>query len=314
MRSVAEEVRAGLTGPGPKRLPSHLLYDDLGSSLFEAITRLPEYGLTRADERILTRHARDLASAVPTTAAVAELGSGTGRKTRWVLEAVTSAREVRYLPIDLSSSALARCRAELSDLERVRIEPIAANYLEGLERAVREAGGGDSSPLLVLFLGSTIGNFEPREGEEFLGRVRRLLRSGDSLLLGTDLVQSPSRLIRAYDDELGVTAAFNRNLLVRLNRELDAGFDVSRFEHEARWNEADCRVEMHLVAREAMRVRIGALGITAEFEPGETIWTESSYKFGPADPAAMGARAGFTLAEAWTDEEWPFAETLLRVP
>lgn len=311
MRALADEVRDGLAGPGPKRIPSHLLYDDLGSALFEAITHLPEYGLTRADERILSRHAREIVCAAGTPGVVAELGSGTGRKTRWILEALAADREVRYFPIDLSPSALARCRAELSDLDWVRVEPVEASYLEGLERAVRMAG---PERLLVLFLGSTIGNFEPLGAEEFLGRVRRSLRSGDSLLLGTDLVQSPSRLIRAYDDELGVTAAFNRNLLVRLNRDLDAGFDVSRFEHEARWSDAECRVEMHLVAREAMRVRIGALGLEVAFEPGETIWTESSYKYAPAEPAAMGARAGFTPAETWTDEEWPFAETLLLVP
>jgi L-histidine Nalpha-methyltransferase len=312
VRSVADEVRAGLAGPGPKRLPSHLLYDELGSALFEAITHLPEYGLTRADERILCRNARDIVRAAGASVEVAELGSGSGRKTRWILEALAPERPTRYFPIDLSTTALARCRVELSDIERVRIDPIEADYLEGLTRAARETG--PFQRLLVLFLGSTIGNFEPREAEAFLGRVRATLRPRDALLLGTDLVQSPSRLLRAYDDALGVTAAFNRNLLVRLNRELDAGFDVSRFEHEARWNEAECRVEMHLVARGAERVTIGSLGLTIELEPGETIWTESSYKYPPGGAAALGARAGFTPRGTWTNEEWPFEETLLVVP
>jgi L-histidine Nalpha-methyltransferase len=312
VRSVADEVRAGLTGPGPKRLPSHLLYDELGSELFEAITHLPEYGLTRADERILTRGAGEIVGAAGMPAAVAELGSGTGRKTRWVLEALGAEREARYLPIDLSRSALERCRVELSSVRRVPVEPIHADYLAGLERAVDRTD--HTGPLLVLFLGSTIGNFEPREAEEFLRQVRARLRTGDALLLGTDLVHSPSRLIPAYDDALGVTAAFNRNLLVRLNRELGAEFDVARFEHEARWNDVDRRVEMHLVSREAQRIRIGTLGLTVELEPGETIWTESSYKYAPGDPESMGSHAGFVPGPAWTDEEWPFAETLLQVP
>lgn len=312
MRTTADEVRVGLTGLGPKRLPSHLLYDDLGSALFEAITHLPEYGLTRADERILSRHARAIVRASGSPAAVVELGSGTGRKTRWLLEALAAEREARYLPIDLSASALERCRVEMSGIPRVRIEPLVSDYLRGLERAVRTVGA--SERILVLFLGSTIGNFEPREAETFLGEVRSRLRPGDGLLLGTDLVRSPSRLVPAYDDALGVTAAFNLNVLVRLNRELGAEFDVSQFEHEARWNEAESRVEMHLVAREAQEVRIADLDLAIVMEPGETIWTESSYKYASADPAAMGARAGFTPAEAWTDAEWPFAETLLRVP
>jgi L-histidine N-alpha-methyltransferase len=312
VRALADEVRDGLAGPGPKRLPSHLLYDALGSSLFEAITRLPEYGLTRADERVLSRNARDIVRAAGAPAVVAELGSGSGRKTRWILEAIASReeRETRYFPIDLSASALARCRAELSEIPRVRVDPIEADYLPGLARAVRDAG---SERVLVLFLGSTIGNLEPRDAEAFLGQVRGTLRPGDALLLGTDLERSPARLIPAYDDALGVTAAFNRNLLVRLKRELGACFDVSRFEHEARWNEAAGRVEMHLVAREAMDVTIPALGITVAFEPGETIWTESSYKYAPGDPAAIGSRAGFVPGDAWIDEEWPFAETLLLV-
>ncbi|HET9252330.1 MAG TPA: L-histidine N(alpha)-methyltransferase [Candidatus Eisenbacteria bacterium] len=312
MRALKEEVREGLTGPGPKRLPSHLLYDDLGSALFEAITHLPEYGLTRADARILSRNARDIVRAAGAPGAVAELGSGSGRKTRWILEALADReeREIRYFPIDLSASALAQCRVELGDIPRVRIELIEADYLAGLERAVR--GAGATERLLVLFLGSTIGNFEPREAEEFLRRVRGVLRSGDALLLGTDLMRSPSRLIPAYDDSLGVTAAFNRNILVRLNRELGAGVDVTRFEHEARWNEAESRVEMHLVARE--RAMVASNGIRVELEPGETIWTESSYKYAPGDAAAMGERAGFVAGGTWTDEEWPFAETLLQVP
>jgi len=303
------EVRAGLLGPGPKRLPATLLYDELGTALFEAISYLPEYGLTRADERILTRHSPAIARTLPPPLLVAELGSGSGRKTRWLLEALASHQTTRYFPIDISAAALAHCVGELGRLRAVRLEPIHSNYIAGLVDVASRRGRGER--LLVLFLGSTIGNFEPDAARAFLREVRGTLRTGDALLLGTDLVKAPSTLLRAYDDTLGVTAAFNRNLLLRMNRELGATFDLALFRHQARWREAERRVEMHLVAVRAHEVPVPALDLKLSFREGESIWTESSYKFQREDVERMAAGAGFSCLAQWVDDEWPFAETLL---
>ncbi|HZI89026.1 MAG TPA: L-histidine N(alpha)-methyltransferase [Candidatus Polarisedimenticolia bacterium] len=305
---MAQDVRAGLGGPDPKTLPSRYLYDDLGSALFDAIGYLPEYGLTRADERILRAHAGEIAQAMPGKCAVAELGSGTGRKTRWLLEALSSRRPVPYFPIDISSAALERCELELSRIPNVRVDPIEADYLSGLSLVASQRRGNER--LLVLFLGSTIGNFEPSEASEFLTEVRRRLRPGDGFLLGTDLVKPARILVPAYDDALGVTAAFNLNLLRRLNLELDADFDPRRFEHQARWNESARRVEMHLVAKAAHTVRIQGAELEVPFQVGETIWTESSYKFEPDEPRRLCERSGYALEGQWLDFEWPFAESL----
>jgi dimethylhistidine N-methyltransferase len=305
---LAQAVRAGLGRDGQKTLPSRFLYDALGSALFEAIGFLPEYGLTRADERILARCAPEIAALLPGPIAVAELGAGSGRKTRHVLAAIAAQRETTYFPIDVSPSALERCRAEMSSLERVRIETLEADYLEGLRRAAGRRTAGER--LLVMFVGSTIGNFDPPAAGDFLRAVRGTLSRGDALLLGADLVKPASLVIAAYDDALGVTAAFDKNLLVRINRELKGDFDLTRFSHEARWNAGERRVEMHLVARDAHAVTIGALGMTVAFRAGESIWTESSYKFERVQPAAMAHEAGFECVCQWTDPEWPFAEAL----
>ena len=307
--ALALEVREGLTGPGPKRLPSTLLYDTLGSALFDTISHLPEYGLTRADERILRGHAAEIVQPLASPVVVAELGSGTGRKTRWILGALGARQATRYYPIDISRAALIRCEAELGRIPSVRLESIEADYLTGLRAVAARRPAGQR--LLLLFLGSTIGNFEPAEGRGFLRAVRDLLKTGDGLLLGTDLVKPVKTLLAAYDDALGVTAAFNRNLLVRLNRDLEADFDLTLFEHKARWNEAERRVEMHLVARRANVVTLRALDTTVSFRAGESIWTESSYKFQPEDVGRLAERTGFRLAGQWLDREWPFAESLL---
>jgi dimethylhistidine N-methyltransferase len=303
-------VRAGLAGSGPKSLPSRLLYDDLGSALFEAITRLPEYGLTRADDRVLHAHAAEIAGFARPPLAVAELGSGSGRKARAILEAAARRQpELTYHPIDLSEAALAQSRVELGGIRGVGIGPILATYTDGLSRAIEETRLGER--LLVLFLGGTIGNFDRQEAVRFLGDIRSRLRPGDGFLVGTDLMKPVPTLIAAYDDSLGVTAAFNKNLLVRLNRELGATFDLARFDHQARWNEAERRIEMHLVSRSTHAVALGTLGIDVEFREGETIWTESSYRYEKDELPAMAARAGFDCLAQWVDEEWPFAETLL---
>ncbi len=306
---LGAEIRAGLEEPQGKRLPPRFLYDDLGSALFEAITLLPEYGLSRADERILRAHAQEIARLAPAPSLVAELGSGSGKKTRPLLEALAARRALRYLPIDISPAALGRCRIEMDRLAAVRFEPIAAEFLEGLREATARRRGAE--PLLVLFLGSTIGNFERPADERFLRAVRRSLAPGDALLLGTDLLKPVPTLLAAYDDALGVTAAFDLNLLVRLNREFDADFDLSAFAHEARWNAGARRIEMHLVARRAESVTLTGLELRVHFRAGESLWTESSHKYAPEEPAELARRAGFRCAARWQDREWPFAESLL---
>jgi len=309
IEELIQDVRSGLLGPGPKRLPSRYLYDDLGSALFDAIGYLPEYGLTRADERILRRHAGEIIQAMRPPFMVAELGSGGGRKTRWLLEALGTEQPTSYYPIDISSAALERCALELGRLPAVHVEPIEADYHDGL--SIVASRRRKDERLLLLFLGSTIGNFEPSEARDFLREVRGWLRPGDGFLLGTDLVKPEPTLIAAYDDALGVTAAFNLNLLRRLNRELDAEFDLENFYHEARWNAEHRRVEMHLVARMAHVVRIGAIGLGVTFRAGESIWTESSYKFDPEEPERISRQLPFVPARQWLDRKWPFAESLL---
>ncbi|TMQ58876.1 MAG: L-histidine N(alpha)-methyltransferase [Candidatus Eisenbacteria bacterium] len=309
LEELAADVRAGMGGPGAKRLPSRYLYDDLGSALFEAIGFLPEYGLTRADERILRAHAGEIVARLPGPITVAELGSGSGRKTRWILEALAPRGSTTYYPIDISRAALARCALELGQLPSVRVEPVEEDYLRGLsEVAARRV---DKNRLLLLFLGSTIGNFEPAQARDFIREIGWRLRPGDGFLLGTDLLKPVPTLLAAYDDTLGVTAAFNLNLLLRLNRELDADFDPGSFAHEARWSAAEKRIEMHLVARRAHAVQIRATDMRVLFRERETIWTESSYKFEREDAVRLAKQAGFECSSQWVDREWPFAESLL---
>ncbi len=306
---LAADVRAGLGGAGQKSLPSRYLYDDLGSALFEAIGSLPEYGLTRADERILMSYASEIVAAMRGPITVAELGSGSGRKTRWILEALGTGRPARYYPIDISRAALDRCELELSRLPSVTVETVEADYLSGLSLVASRRRSDER--MLLLFLGSTIGNFERAEAGEFIREVRRRLRPGDGFLIGADLVKPAPALIAAYDDALGVTAAFNLNLLCRINRELDANFDLELFQHDARWNAAERRVEMHLVAHGAHTVRIEGIDLGVTFRAGESIWTESSYKFDPDELGLVAKRARFAVAGQWVDRQWPFAETLL---
>ena len=230
----AADVRAGLTKPQQKELLSKYLYDDVGSALFEVISFLPEYGLTRADERLLRRHAPDVVEFLPAPVAVAELGSGSGKKTRWILEALCRRQRTSYYPIEISHTALAMCARELGDIDSISILGFEREYLDGLLEVAAQRRHGQH--LLVLFLGSTIGNFDRPAGVNFLREVRRTLAPGDAMLLGTDLEKSSSQLIAAYDDQLGVTAAFNLNLLARINRELEADFDLSHFKHVARIN------------------------------------------------------------------------------
>lgn len=309
LEQFASDVRAGLGRQGQKELPSKYFYDALGFALFEAISRLPEYGLTRADERLLQRCAGEIVEHLPGRAMVAELGSGSGKKTRWILAALCEREPISYHPIEISSSALATCEAELGGITGLRIVGVASEYLEGLRQvtALRPRG----VHLLVLFLGSTIGNFDMGADARFLSEVRSVLAPGDSLLLGTDLVKPLDRLLAAYDDPLGVTASFNLNLLARINRELDGDFDLRQFEHAALFNERTSSIEMHLRSKRRQAVRVGRAGLTVSFQPGETIWTESSHKYTLSEIERLAATAGFRLKAQWIDEEWPFAESLL---
>jgi len=303
------DVRAGLAQPGQKELPSKYLYDDVGSALFEVISCLPEYGLTRADERLLRRHADDIVDRLAGPIAVTELGSGSGRKTRWLLEALCRRQRTLYCPVEISRSALVMCERELRDIDCISILGFESEYLDGLQKVA--ARRKRDQHLFVLFLGSTIGNFDRPAGVEFLADVRRALDPGDSLLLGTDLEKSDAELVRAYDDELGVTAAFNLNLLSRINRELDGDFDLSQFAHQARINRDARSVEMHLKSKCRQRVTIPEAEITIEFMEGETIWTESSHKYAAGEIYEMASDAGYRCAAQWIDSEWPFAESLL---
>jgi L-histidine Nalpha-methyltransferase len=305
----AADVRDGLLRSGQKEIPSKYFYDELGSALFEAITVLPEYGLTRADERILRRHAVDIVSRLPAPVIVAELGSGSGRKTRWVLEALSRRHPVTYHPIEISATALARCAREMSSIASVSVVGFERPYLDGLLAAAARRVEGEV--LLVLFLGSTIGNFDRHAGEHFLRQVRGMLREGDALLLGADLVKSIPAMLAAYDDPTGVTAAFNLNLLGRINRELDANFDLALFQHVARYNEVEQRIEMHLRSRVAQTVLVRGLEMVVHFEAGETIWTENSHKFTPMEIVSLAERTGFRCDAQWLDQEWPFAQNLL---
>jgi L-histidine N-alpha-methyltransferase len=305
--SFASDVRAGLTAAPQKTLPCQYFYDELGSALFEAITVLPEYGLTRADARVLQAHAEELIEMLPANLIVAELGSGTGIKTRPILEQVRKRQTALYYPIDVSGSALDKCSLEMSSLARVF--PLEATYLEGLRAASRHRADGQT--LLLLFLGSTIGNFEREPATNFLYDLRQAMCPGDALLLGTDMVKSVDSLTAAYDDPTGVNAAFNLNLLARINRELDADFDLRQFEHQIRYLPAEQRIEMHLRSRLRQRVHIRKVGLTVEFAAGETIFTEACHKFRPEQICEMARTAGFRLTAQWVDEEWPFAESLL---
>jgi len=298
------DVVAGLASK-PKTLSPQYFYDDIGSALFEAITSLPEYGLTRADESILRANAGAIAELTGSGARVVELGSGNGRKTRWILEAL---ERPEYHPIDVSLRALDQCSRDLEPFASVT--PFHGDYLDGVRSVMRARG---RERLLVLFLGSTIGNFHPREARLLLRQVRNVLRNGDVLLIGFDLMNDPVRLEPAYDDPAGVTAAFNRNVLARINRELGGGFDLRDFTHQACYNARERRIEMHLRCLRRCKVPVAAAARAFTFERGETILTECSYKFRAPDLPLMASQCGFRQKRHWVDAEWPFAESLWEV-
>jgi L-histidine Nalpha-methyltransferase len=309
VHEFAADVRAGLSLSKQKELPSKYLYDDIGSALFEVISVLPEYGLTRADERVLRRHAHDLVARLEKPVVVAELGSGSGKKTRWILEALCRHQHTSYCPIEISRTALAMCERELGDMDAISIVGFEREYLDGLAEVAARREEGEH--ILVLFLGSTIGNFDRPAGTKFLRQVRQILEPGDSLLLGTDLEKPIPQLLAAYNDPLGVTSAFNLNLLARINRELDADFILEQFEHTVRFNDVARSVEMHLRSKQDQIVSIARAEFTARFREGETIWTESSHKYSRFEVVKLANASGFRCDSQWVDEQWSFAENLL---
>jgi dimethylhistidine N-methyltransferase len=312
---VAEAVRVGLTSR-PKRLPAWLFYDAAGSLLFDQITELPEYYLTRTERGILASHAKNIVALAAEKARlrITELGAGSADKTRLLLKAAVDRQgPLIYEPVDVSSSALDAARKRIvREIPGVIVLPRVMDYTDGDGSRFHLDPAAAGERRLVLYIGSSIGNFEPHQAARLLRRVRAGLQPGDAFLLGVDLAKNENTLLNAYDDAAGVTAAFNRNILVRLNRELDANFDPEAFAHCAIWNADKSRIEMHLVSRAVQQVAIGALDIDLDFAAGESIHTENSYKYQPQQVVALLAEAGFTTEAAWTDPREKFAVCLGR--
>ncbi len=294
----------------PRQIPSKYFYDELGSALFEAITRLPWYRITRAETAMLARHARDILRPLPQPATLAELGCGSGDKIAVLVGAAADPFPVVQL-IDISQAALDMARYRLQAIGVREVITHHAPYEQGLVRAVEKRPPETS--LLVLFLGSNIGNFAPSAARDLLGRIRRSLRAGDALLLGADLVKPEADLLLAYDDPLKVTAAFNRNVLRRINDELGANFELDAFSHRATWNAAAQRVEAYLVSARHQHVSIPGAGVELSLREGEAIWTESSYKYQPEQVMAEGRAAGFSGGAQWIDQDAKFALTRFDV-
>ncbi|SRR6266568_3343584 len=308
---VAQAVHEGLMSR-PKWLPSWLFYDAAGSRLFNQITQVPEYYVTRTERAILEARASEIVARAADGQAlrIVELGAGSADKTTLLLNAAVDRQDtVFYEPVDVSATALIEAHMRIEDeIPGVLVCPRVGDYTRGLELDSILP----SERRLVLYIGSSIGNFEPDEAQGLLKSVRAALNSGDCLLLGVDLVKDEATLLAAYDDAAGVTAAFNRNVLVRLNRELDADFDPRAFAHRADWNAAKSRMEMHLESGMSQKVWLAALDMRVSFSAGETIHTENSYKYRPGQAEAMLTDAGFDPETTWTDERGWFAVCLAR--
>ncbi len=309
LAAFAEDVRAGLLAR-PKRLPALWFYDALGSALFEAICRLPWYRITRSESALLARHAASIVDAAGSEASFIELGGGSGEKLAVLIEAAVrrGVRTTVHL-VDVSARALDLAAATLSRFADVRVTTHEATYEAGLSAIEAPVLGRR----LVLFLGSNIGNFDPEDATALLHQIAEALRPGDLVLLGADLVKPERDLLLGYDDPIGLTAAFNKNVLLRINTELGAAIDLASFAHEARWDAAASRIEMHLVSTRRQVIEIPRARCRVTFERGESIWTESSYKFRPGGLVDMGARAGLAPAEQWVDRTAGFALTLFQV-
>ncbi len=310
IKDFQRDVRDGLTAPR-KWLPPRWFYDALGSALFDAICFLPEYYVMRAEAELLNAHRREIAEAFGPNVRLVELGSGMARKTRILLDPLTErSPALEYVPIDVDATILERSGRELlSDYSGLRITAICSDFARPsvpLAKLPRHRGR-----TVVLFLGSTIGNLDPDAAVSMLRDLRSALAPGDALFLGADLRKSRAILEPAYDDPLGVTAAFNRNLLVRMNRELGADFELDAFAHRAFYDETLGRIEMHLVSTKAQRVEIRDLALSVDFAAGETIHSESSYKHDASTLAALAEASRFAIYRTWTDAHALFADVLM---
>lgn len=310
LAEFAADVRHYLTQT-PRQIPSRYLYDALGSALFAAICELPWYGITRAEQHLLVEHRSDVWDRLPGLTRMVELGPGDGHKLRTLIDAAPrrGAPLTAHL-IDMSASALATATRTFAEVEDVRVVTHEASFDSGLDEVARLER--DAGRTLVLSLGSNIGNFDAPAAIAFVKRIRASVAPHDALLIGVDLVKPERQLLLAYDDPLGVSAAFNRNLLVRLNRELGADFDLAAFDHNAGWNGSESRMEMYLVAQRARRVRVPAAHLDFCLRAGEPIWTESSYKYEPNPFAALVERAGFRALTRWIETKDRFALMLFE--
>lgn len=305
---LAEDVRRGLSSQ-PKRFLPKYFYDQLGSQLFEAICLLPEYYLTRAENEILENYADEIVSTLDGNTTLLEMGSGSASKTRLIIEALLrKQQELLFIPVDISASALdSSSRILLQSYPQLRVEAYAADYFAGLS----ELKKNPRARTLALFLGSNISNFDPEEALKFLRALREVLHEGDALLLGADLKKDKQTLEAAYNDALGVTAAFNLNVLARINRELGANFDLRNFRHFAFYNETLGRIEIYIESLRDQKVLIAELEMEVEFHAGEQIHTENSHKYDLNDIAKLAVETGFVHGRTWLDQEERFSSNLL---
>jgi len=308
LRQFAEDVRNGL-GASPKSLPCVYFYDKAGSQLFEQICRQPEYYCTRAEKEILQKHAHDIAACCTNPVQIVELGSGNSFKTRILLEAfVKTHMRTIYVPIDVSREMLSESAVELRRMfPSLKIKPVVARYEDGME-SVDSIDGS----ILLVWLGSSIGNYKPKAARKFLDGLRQTLSHGDKLLLGADLIKDRAILEAAYNDCSGVTADFNLNLLARINRELGGSFNLDCFDHKAIFNEAESRIEMYLISRCDQQVPIEALDMTVAFSEGERIHTENSYKYHPEEIASLAGAIDSSLVHQWYDSRRHFSLSLFE--
>jgi L-histidine N-alpha-methyltransferase len=305
---IVGDVFEGLT-KRPKSLPPRLFYDAAGSALFEEITRLPEYYLTRTEAALLEKYSAEIAKRVGANVSVIELGAGTAAKTGTILKALSQRQlRVNYYPVDISVSALQMAAESLeSKLPQVKVHPVATDYVA--DAAFLDSVSGRK---LVLYLGSSIGNFEPAEALDLLRRMRGHMHEGDYVLLGTDLVKDEALLLSAYDDAQGVTERFNKNVLARINRELGGNFDLDLFRHIVLWNPRDSRIEMHLESALDQTVKVKLLGLEVPFKKGERIHTENSYKYTAPGVRNTLLQTGFEIESTWTDSHNWFGTHLAR--
>jgi L-histidine N-alpha-methyltransferase len=305
--AFAEDVRRGLTAP-EKHLDPRYFYDALGSALFAAICELPEYYVTRAEREILDRSAGEIAASFGQVTRLVELGSGNARKTQRLIEALSKdSRSLVYRPIDVDESMLAASSREITaQFPSVSVDPKTGDFMDV------GALGHIPGRTAILFLGSSIGNLDHRSAAALLREMRKIVTADDAIFVGFDLVKSSAILDAAYNDSLGVTAAFNRNILARINRELGGSFRLDAFAHHAFFNEAESRIEMHLVSMERQQVRIAALDLEVEFARDESIHTENSYKYDAATIERLAAEAGLRVERRWVDTKGWFADVLFR--